>query len=656
MFSQPSTSKHIAVLIGIDFYLKKPLHGCVRDVNEIEAYLRNLNHRKQINLTHLTRLVASNPTEEGSHQPPENPSMLPTFDRVTSCLSQISSLASSGDHVYIHFSGHGTRDPDQRFKLVLLDGLHISEPSCLSGLKLAEILNELVVKGLRVTMVLDCCFSGGTVRSGDWKSVRYLDYEPSFDSNHSAADMPTESSQFGESGFRNASTRESWLIDPNGYTILTACGPHEIARELTLENGEKRGALSYFLVRMLKKLGESRPSHLFIYRLLCALFREWGSPQNPQFFGNMDFSFFGDLQNSPISNAPFVPVCRLKDKSLWLEAGQAQGVSAGDMYALYPPNVLASWNESSDKDYLKCHVLRANSVTSEFEVVDVGTKYNSSQIRAGWIARRLNSTFREKIPIIFARDCLEHDELVRNMDANQNRSFKLVPSDTKDAQAMFKVGINRSNRFEIFDQFDKRINTIPELPLNGSSNAIEQVLDKLEHLAKYRQIERMENILENGLCSTTDIQLSNSSSKRLSAEAGYIELKDEEQVTLSVWNNDDRPLYLNVFGMMATWEVMNALSAENIVIDPKQEENDVVTFQMTVPEEMIQHGQFWCEDILKIFITSQPTSFSGILMPSLWTRSPQKEQKEVIIETQGDWIARNIRIRTHSDQRSPSAK
>src|SRR5438477_8484 len=74
--------------------------------------------------------------------------------------------------------------------------------------------------------------------------------------------------------------------------ILTACGPHEVARELRFEDEGRRGALSYFLLSTLSNLGNNSGNQHDIYRYLCARFRESWPKQNPMLFGNRDLYFF----------------------------------------------------------------------------------------------------------------------------------------------------------------------------------------------------------------------------------------------------------------------------------------------------------------------------------------------------------------------------
>ncbi|RTE82242.1 hypothetical protein BHE90_003248 [Fusarium euwallaceae] len=252
---------HYALLIGIACYPRNQhLKGSVNDVRELEKLLRK--HRQNIDIKTLT----ATPTSIGPCDPAEDETVLPTYDNVLSSLNNIISRASSGDFVYVHFSGHGTtvapesngdRKPDAStgdLALVLFDR-GPDGARYLHGQELSISLKRAVDKGLKLILVLDCCFSGSVVRNDD--SVRSLPYDVEVDRRYppfqwtntfkgdDAALYPTK---------RGASMRANWVINPSGYTVFAACGPSEEAKELSSEAGH-HGALSYFLLRAFGGIG-----------------------------------------------------------------------------------------------------------------------------------------------------------------------------------------------------------------------------------------------------------------------------------------------------------------------------------------------------------------------------------------------------------------
>ncbi|KAH6616785.1 caspase domain-containing protein [Boeremia exigua] len=235
MVDSKDVSTKWAVLLGINAYPVHPLGGCVRDVSRIHNYLTSASTR-----VNVTALTASPADDSLSSAIIESPSSRPTYNNVVSKLDEIADKATSGDHVHIHFSGHGTRNKlTGDFNLVLLDD--DQDIRYLGGHHLAGLLSKLVDKGLHVTLVLDCCFSGGILRQNDIHdpSVRTIEYDPGVDTRHPPAQL--EAGRRTKSTLRDVTILPRWLIDPRCYTVLTACGPHEKAQEHTAEDGEKCG-------------------------------------------------------------------------------------------------------------------------------------------------------------------------------------------------------------------------------------------------------------------------------------------------------------------------------------------------------------------------------------------------------------------------------
>ena len=219
---------------------------------------------------------------EGSSlaSPPEGPKLLPTCEDVIFCFERVDPLAKAGDFVYIHFSGHGTTcAPSEKcsapsmgdLALVLLETTGRTGIRYLHGAELALLVKRLVDKELIVTLALDCCFSGSIMR--DDSSSRYLKYDPKVDAAYPPILDISNCDEASRTVFRKTSMRSNWLINPDGYTILTACGPTETSEEIAV-NGQKRGALSYLLIKTLKDLGHMNYKHLHIYMHSCGSFRK----------------------------------------------------------------------------------------------------------------------------------------------------------------------------------------------------------------------------------------------------------------------------------------------------------------------------------------------------------------------------------------------
>ncbi|KAK6345905.1 hypothetical protein TWF730_010248 [Orbilia blumenaviensis] len=161
-----------AILVGIDYYQpgdQRPdiefpdLKGCVEDINQIEAMLRDLPGPK---LLDIRRLTASAP-DNGGDEPKEPPDERPTYANIVEAFERVIRDAHEDDIIYIHYSGHGAQ-----VKTIFSDlkdnGLdEVLVPmdiSCggryLRDVELAGLLEKMVAKKLVVTLILDSCHSG----------------------------------------------------------------------------------------------------------------------------------------------------------------------------------------------------------------------------------------------------------------------------------------------------------------------------------------------------------------------------------------------------------------------------------------------------------------------------------------------------------------
>ncbi|MEL7038752.1 MAG: caspase family protein, partial [Cyanobacteria bacterium J06592_8] len=350
-----TTPNLYALLIGIDCYLPNELpegsygslKGCVRDINHVEAFLKN---RLQVPETHITKLTASH--LKGSTEPSEPQELLPTYENMVAKFQEITEKAQPQDQVYIHYSGHGGRAATIYPKLKGEDGIDESlvptdignsKARYLRDLELAKLLQNMVDKGLVVTVALDSCHSGGAARKiGENTDIRRasggaIDTTP----------RPTESLVASENELvqtwqslaqNNQNTRNvtssGWLPEPKGYTLLAACRDNEYAYETDFD-GERHGALTYWLLRSLEKFGTGVSAKTLHDRIFAKVHTQF-EKQTPMLQGERDRTFFGNNSVSPQFTVPVVQV-DLEKNQVKLNAGQAHGLRKGSEFAIYSP-------------------------------------------------------------------------------------------------------------------------------------------------------------------------------------------------------------------------------------------------------------------------------------------------------------------------------
>ncbi|KAF5714693.1 caspase [Fusarium mundagurra] len=385
-----------AILIGVGvtisrkskdpkaFVSDRSLQGAVNDILSMEKYLES-------------RPFASLKSAESADQ-------LPTLDNVVSAFKKVLKTSKPNDHVYIHYSGHSScRAMDGAVALELVNPLTL-ETEYLYGTVLRSAINKMIEKGLTATLVLDCCFSGSVLRDDrpDVGDIRYTDHHTDYDTSF---DNPFDNTDPEE--LRDGVVTLSRLLDPQGYTIITACGPHEVASELKFEGGATSGALSYFLINSLILLSRrgTRVSNEMLHQHHRAQFHARLSDQTPMLYGHRGFAFFRDFSDhARQASVSTVSMHRsMEDGSLILHAGQAHGVHKNDEYALAP---FDRSTNTAHRDSIRCRVYEVDCLSSKTEALD--PKHKAGIARGStWEATLLTSFSRRKIQI-----CLDLEKSV----------------------------------------------------------------------------------------------------------------------------------------------------------------------------------------------------------------------------------------------------
>lgn len=92
------TGRKRAILIGINYVGQKgELRGCHNDVANIKRYLEKVHGFQESEMLILM--------DDGKHHAPTRRNIEDAFQRITQ-------YSQSGDVVFVHFSGHGSRVPD----------------------------------------------------------------------------------------------------------------------------------------------------------------------------------------------------------------------------------------------------------------------------------------------------------------------------------------------------------------------------------------------------------------------------------------------------------------------------------------------------------------------------------------------------------------
>ena len=617
MTNGPGTTRnHWAVLIGINFYVRdNHLQGSVRDVETVKEYLDLIT--PSIDTVILT---ATTPPDPSSDCPIEKPEQRPTFANVCSALIRVIEEGKQQDSVYIHFSGHGTRIPSEvenqttpELALVLFES---NGPCYFRSRHLATALRRMVDKGLLVTLVLDCCFSGSTVRhSGNHGiGIRATDYKPDFDTERPQGHQESSSGIIGS--LRDAQPVPELLVDPKGYAIFLACAPHETAKEIKDEEERPRGAFTYFLIcalTSLRKMGVELTNQSLYHYLRTQFHASWPQ-QTPMQYGNGDSSFFGKL--GVAFDRTLVPIYEAHDNRLCLSAGEAHGVCKGDEYAAYPFQERESNLHQTEEAPVKVIVDTVRCLTSDLLEIDPVSTVR--RIKTGWKAKPVTNFSLRKISVRLMPNVSNPNEWIEA--AKQQRFLRLCTENTGLESCIFNLIRNEHGEYEILGGYGESIISLPTIPIN-TNGALDIVMDILQHLAKFKYFEGVENRRPN-LAFERSLSLlpfcTNQTSDICSVKHGAV-------WGLTMENLDDsRTLYVAIFNCTPSWRidslVSNAGGGDFLVLQPKRGDNNnkqEVRYRMEVPGFLRKKGLTQCKDIVKVFVTSRATSFASVILPEI---------------------------------------
>lgn len=331
-----------ALVVGIDRYPEPSsggvsaypsLYGAVADALRFEEYLREVLEGPA---TRITRLLAPHAGGDASR--------LPTLVNLTSALRQIERDARSGDQVLVYYSGHGGRAPTLVPEIKgeagideVLVPVDVADPTVpyLRDVEIAAWLARCDARGLFVTLVLDCCHSGGAVRIG--RRVRGSDH---LDRARRAAGSGLAEREEILALWRStpadqaADRREALpvLRAPGGFALLAACRPQERALEVATPEGWQ-GVLTSGLLEALSRGAREGLTYRRLHRAVTARIHAAGYlAQTPVLDGEADRLVFGREQLSDRGPVEVIEVEGWPGERVRISTGRLQGTWGGERF------------------------------------------------------------------------------------------------------------------------------------------------------------------------------------------------------------------------------------------------------------------------------------------------------------------------------------
>jgi len=325
-----------ALLVAIDKYISPvpSLNGCVNDILAIQEYLQARVATDGYQL-HLRTLLNRDATRQA------------VIDGFRQHLCQ----ASSEDVAFFYYAGHGSQEqappefwvmePDGIDETLVCYDSRSSGGWDLADKELAKLIAEVAEKNPHITIIVDCCHSG-TVNRGDLEIATAI-RQTSTDTRQ----RPLESFIFSLSELDKLSAAlspeknpTSWKLPTAKHIFLAACRDNEKAKEFN-DNGQPRGAFSYFLLDTLKK-ANGNLTYRDLFKRTHALVCSNVSKQSPQIeatdLSDLDQPFLG---GAIAQRTPYFTVSYNNNYGWVIDGGAVHGISqpVGDettTLALFP--------------------------------------------------------------------------------------------------------------------------------------------------------------------------------------------------------------------------------------------------------------------------------------------------------------------------------
>lgn len=660
--------KTYALLIGIDHYLPNllpdgtyflNLKGCVRDVNRVETYLladMGLPPEQIIKLT---------ATDNGGDAPAEVRDLWPTKRNIIAAFESLRGRCLPGDCVYIHYSGHGgrVRTPPKFQNLKGNDGfdevlvptdVSNSEDNYLRDIELAFLLHSLVEMGLQVTVVLDSCHSGSATRGGSpagrdlasgaaARSIGIVNAILPPTSHSVASDEVLTEAWLSQTrgGARSLEDGSGWLQEPKGYVLLTACLASEVAWEYPFTDEGKSGALTYWQLDALRRLGFDA-SCKAIYDHILARVHSQFPDQTPQLQGERDRTLFG-ASAADSWDAAVVLKVREGGEEIVLNAGQAQGVSKGTRFSV------CRNGGGKESRLALVEVFEPGATSSHARIVE---RVGSDMIEPGdqaFLSEVEGLQLRHTVRIgnrNASTPSTQADAMLTEIDRLLRHDGSLIQPASEEEPYAFALEVNSSDELLILDSSDHAIPNLRPVLLAADPDAPHRAVERLIHLTRYRKVLELLNWeARSPLAGKLSVEIVGRQSNYTPGEkpapapfdlrTGTPTLAVGECVFLRITNNHSQVLNVTALDLQPDWGIRQMYPSGAAAFEPLDPGQSVLlSLHADLPD-----GYTEGTDIIKVFATVGASNFRLLELAPLcappatggaWRGTPSNPLEELL--------------------------
>lgn len=631
--TQSASMLHV-LLIGIDYYKPnrffKSLRGAVRDINLVDTFLQET---LKVPVDRIRKLISPNP-EDSTLADVRSTGIDPTYENIVNAFTEITESAQPGEQVYIHYSGHGGRiktiypnlkqgDRDQSDEgLVPMDLGDTPEGRYLRDVEITTLLKRMTDKGLIVTVVLDCCNSGGATR-GDAEIRSSLEPDTLPRSTESLVADREELERNWLAVNRDRTINSG--LSSRDYVLLAACRPNEFAYEYAVNGGtERHGALTYWMIDTLTSMAtRGQPlTYKLLHDRINAQIQSKFPQQLPMILGESDRRVFeSDRWSTPYT----VSVIKVGVAELTLNAGQAQGLSKGTRFSIYPLNTTDFSDSSQQIAIVELTRIDASQSTATILKPEAGGIALNGKIESGAPAIMVSAPVDliRRVRFFEKTEGDREDQLPAEFMPQQSQALEAVRQaltgngwvvEVKEGEsAHYQVAIGREGEYEI--NIGSPIQNLRPLLMINDATAPKRVIDRLVHLAKYQAVQSLDNS-SSKLAQAIDLELLKED--RTSFDDPQLPvIQNEDIVTLSISNKGSQALKVAILDLEPTWAIsqipLGGLESPFFQLEAGAKEE--IQLRLSLPDDEAYQQS---KETLKVFAVQRGLAdFRWLTLPSL---------------------------------------
>lgn len=629
-----------ALLIGIDGYkpnrLYKSLNGAVRDINLVETFLKQTLH---IPPERIHKLIAPNQEDTALLEARSAQEQEPTYENIVNAFKNITEIAQPGEQVYIHYSGHGGRattvyptlkqgsGTQNDESIVPMDIGDTEKGRYLRDVEITTLLKRMTDKGLIVTVILDSCHSGGAPRGdAEIRSSGQIDTLNRIGESLVATREELERNWLEET--RHQGIGVAGLPQARKYILLAACRPTEYAYEYSVNGGtEKNGALTYWMIDTLTSFATSgQPlTYKLLHDRVNAQIQSKFPQQIPMIFGDSEWQVFGSDRWSTPFTVTVIKV--VSETQVRLNAGQAQGLSKGTRFSIYPFKTTDFSDKERQVAIIEITKVEASESTARVLMPEEGgIEVIKDKLELGAPAIMISAPVEliQKVRLTDNKIAGNNDnELPPNLVDLQKKALDKVRQalagngwvveEKEGESALYQVAVDRQGNYEIC-KGTPIPNLRPLLSINDPA-APQRVVDRLVHLAKYQAVQSLDNP-GSKLAQAIDIEFFKEDGTAFDDPQNLV-VQHGDQVYLRLTNKGNQPLKVAVLDLEPIWRVsqLELGGLESPFFDLAAGATEEVPLSMTLPEDQTyQQGR----DIFKLFAVRKGLAdFRWLTLPPL---------------------------------------